>query len=478
MSSSFRSEAWDCSHNAKILAIEQIAAILGIMEISRAQTLPQKTVQPAVRSVSTRVVQGDISGLEPGERATARVVQNSGSQTVVDLNGNRVVLDRLPGVREGQQLAVSLLQSRGQTTLQVIQIETPQTAQLSSLSVGQRVSGELVASLGDGRFLLEVQGTLLEAAGPRNLIGQTTLALQVEQLAPQLVFRVLGESQLLQQVAIESLTSNLEVRQPVGESLGGVRAVLAEFVANVGIDELPRSLARLQSVLQNFLPNAGELNSTTVRNLLDNNGVNFESRLVQLANGDPQALNELLQNNLKSVLLQVFQELGTSSSVDAQSLINSIQAQLTQIESQQLLNFLALLHGGPLRLQIPFLDEDPTTVFLSINPDERGNGDEDGRPAPYNILLMLELEEIGQTRIDALVQENSIRVLFYVEDEQSRNLLTERIGELDGSLREIGFANVLSAVNSLEFLDAEKRQKFDNLAKGLPESVHLIDIMG
>ncbi|MBW3539151.1 MAG: flagellar hook-length control protein FliK [Planctomycetes bacterium] len=452
------------------------------MEIAGAQqTLQQQQQQREAAApsagVTARVIRGDASNLRVGDVVAARVAQANADGTVLDLAGRRLTTQQLPGARVGQELAVRVLATRPETVLRVAQPPGDAADLVARLETGQQLTGRIVEQLGTNRFLLDVDGNLLDAAGPQSLRGRGVLALQVEQLQPQLVFRVLGRNQLLERVAIETLTQNLEGRQTIAESLGNLRDALANFFGRTDGSSVPPALARLNTLVQSLFPQDGPQTSDQFLTLLREGGLDLEAALGRLARGDREALERLAQNDFKAVLLRGLQSAAEGRTPEARSLAESILAQLNQIESQQLLNILSLFHNEAFQLQVPFVQEQPQTAFLSIEQDDAGPGreDEDGEPG-FNVLLSLDLDSFGRTRIDARVGETSVRTIFYVEHPEAIHTLQNAFPELEESLRGLGFQEILLAAKPLDELPKERQQRFETLAKGVPESIHLVDL--
>ena len=108
-----------------------------------------------------------------------------------------------------------------------------------------------------------------------------------------------------------------------------------------------------------------------------------------------------MDGDLKGLLFAALQETENASASTA--LQRAISGQLTNLESQQAVNLLAQHGGGAVQLQVSFFNGSGfSTVVLSIDPEGKGSTSERGKPEPsYNILFLLNLQDLGRIRIDA-----------------------------------------------------------------------------
>jgi len=239
-------------------------------------------------------------------------------------------------------------------------------------------------------------------------------------------------------------------------------------------------VATLHSAIQNLVPSDSAPTQEQIVTLLRDGGINYEAEVARLATENPQFLQQLPENDLKGMLMQAQRDvLATTNQSVIGRLIEPFASHLTNIESQQLLNFLAQLHGNPYELQIPFyVGQSASTAYLSIEPDEHWRESDEDQSSAYNFLLMLDLEGLGQTRIDGHITSKTVRVIFYLDDTDSVKAVDSMLPELEESLQAIGFEKALLAARPLKSLPSEKLQKFNSMAAGIPESVNLINERG
>jgi hypothetical protein len=163
---------------------------------------------------------------------------------------------------------------------------------------------------------------------------------------------------------------------------------------------------------------------------------------------------------------------------DAAALKAVLQHHLDHVETQQALNLLARAHGEPYQLQIPiFLGHALSTAFLSINPDAQHEKGETGdHSSSYHLLFMLNLEDFGQTRIDAFVNSQTLRVRFYAEESAALTQLRTALPELEERLRTLGGREVILDARPLALLSPEQRRQCDALGPTLPRGINLVDL--
>src|SRR5262249_43862448 len=135
------------------------------------------------------------------------------------------------------------------------------------------------------------------------------------------------------------------------------------------------------------------------------------------------------------------------------------------------------LHGEAFQLQIPFYaGQELKTAFLSVEPDGSGGRGPGGKSNGFNVLFLLDLDNLGPTRIDAHFGRGAMRVVFYVEDGEALGRVRSELPAFGRALRAMGYDDVLLAARPLGEMTADRRQKAEALALGVPAGVHLIDV--
>lgn len=479
-------------------------------------------------------VSGDVPELFPAQRLTATVLERNGQQAVIDLKGTQLALTALPGWKPGVELSIQVAQVVPKLLLEVTPRLAKTPAQLPPLAIGQEVEAEVVEELSNGSVLVSIQGALLEAEAPATRLLGKIFAARVEQLRPQVVLHILpgteeeGESDPMPDIQTEAVrllrTTNIANRTASAESLNILTQELTSFVEHPPQDVVPPSITKLHSLIKTLLPEHAPPTAEHLAAFVRDGGLHYEAKLLRLAESTPQALTQMAEEDFKGLLLQALKDLATAqgktdltepslsetplpagvkeaeaeatlrltqttqgkesnqASFSSQDITASLAHHLDHIESQQAVNLLAQAKGEPYQLQIPFFTgQGMTTAFLSIEPEgqgkggagKRGNGE---KGKGYNILFMLDLDGVGQTRIDARIGEKSLWVAFYVDQNSSVALLQRELPAFRATIQSLGYEEVLLVAKPLGQIPPEKREKFDSLTVGAPASVHLLDV--
>jgi len=185
-----------------------------------------------------------------------------------------------------------------------------QALQLPPLMLGQRLAAEVVGQLPGGRYLIAVQGALLEATAPQTLRTGSTLNVRVHQLQPQIIFQMDPEPEDDLQAEVEQiLRARLPHQTPSGEALQGLRQALSS-AGGAALQGVPRELlARLQGLLERLFPHGATPDLDFLLRVLRDGGLHYEAKLAHLAGQDPRALAGLVDTDLKAALLQALKEL-------------------------------------------------------------------------------------------------------------------------------------------------------------------------
>jgi len=183
---------------------------------------------------------------------------------------------------------------------------------------------------------------------------------------------------------------------------------------------------------------------------------------------------------VKALTLRALNDVQTADAPpQAQGLVAALAQHLGHIETQQALNLLAHLHGEAFQLQLPVSTaQGLTTAFLSIEPDDSADspGGDKGRRPGFGVLFLLDLDNLGRTRIDAHFSGSAARVVFYLDGGSSLESVRAELPAFRQALHGVGYEDVLLAARPLGEMAAERRQRAEALALGVPAGVHLVDV--
>jgi hypothetical protein len=347
---------------------------------------------------------------------------------------------------------------------------------LPALELGQEIDAIVIQELPEGKVLLNAGGSAIEAENPGGLSAGQHLRLRVEQLQPQVVLHITQLEPTIESEAMRLLRAHLPFHADIGETLGILQKQLASHLDSSKASEilLPR-LNRLRKLVAMLLDES-PLSVERLLTLMKDGGLHYEAKLFCQVVEAPANLPEVVDGDLKGLLLAALQELeSASASVDLQ---RAISAQLSNLESQQVVNLLAQQVSGALQFQVPFFNGSGfSTVALSIDHDGKGSDREREQPeTKYNILFLLDLEDLGRIRIDAHLSKESLRVIFYMDRASVVELITQELPNFSQTLRTMGYREVLLAARPLSEMPRDKTEKFDGLAIGAPFKISLLDL--
>lgn len=214
------------------------------------------------------------------------------------------------------------------------------------LSEGRVLSGKVLSALGQGSFLLGVEGYRIPAESELDLQPGQKLSMRVERSTGQTVLRVLSSELSAQPTLLAALRSVVGEDLPLGELLGRLAASLRGAQASESEHAL---LKDLEAHL--FRPRAG---TPDLAGLLRSSGYRYESALLsltlgnsdleaifrsalsdlvaELTRGDPEARARLSDSSFQRVLANMASQLasGDASSRELEGLLQRLREDLAR----------------------------------------------------------------------------------------------------------------------------------------------------
>ncbi|HEX2227212.1 MAG TPA: hypothetical protein VHM64_08720 [Candidatus Binatia bacterium] len=350
-------------------------------------------------------------------------------------------------------------------------------ALLPALELGQELDALVVEELDRGRLLLKIGAALIEADSPGGLAAGQSVRLRVEQLQPQVVLHVTDTEPSIEAQAARLLRTHLPAQSDAGELLDSLQGELtAWFDASHGAAQGAETLAELRARIATIMTSGAPPTAEKLKMLARDGGLFYEAKLFGAAASDNEPLLGIANRDLKGLLLAAFE--ATEATASSKGLQGALKALLHNLETQQAVNLLGQLDSGAFQLQIPFLTGARlSTAVLAIEPDGHGaDGEPRRQKSGYSLLFMLDLEDFGRTRIDAHINSNEVRVVFFVDNERSLQIFRQELFGFRQSLLALGYSNLQLAAKPLTDLPAEKQEKFAALAAGALSSIHLLDM--
>ena len=345
-----------------------------------------------------------------------------------------------------------------------------------ALEVGQELSALVVGELADGRIVLDLGDGLIEANNPGDLGAGQTLRLRVDHLDPEIMLHILEQGPDAEEEAAKFLRQHLPAPPTEQESLVGLKSKIEATRLFGAADSSLMRLDKLKSFLASVVDAKEPFSAERLIQYVRDGGLHYENKLFRAAGEHPRRLVEIADNDLKGLLLGALKELETNAVAGAPR--RAIENQLDDIESRQAVNLLAQLEGHAVQLQLPF-----STLFgfanvaLSVERDGQGAVDEAGKSSQgFNILLLLDLENFGRTRIDAYLKARDLTVTFYVEREDSIARLRRELPAFRELLLSLGYRDARLAAQPLRAMPQTRRPKFAALALGVPPDLQLLNL--
>jgi hypothetical protein len=437
------------------------------------------------QALSERVQQATstLFDLQIGEQIPAQVVKVSPLGVLINLKGSQLLLQGLSGLKAGTELIVKVTGLEPQISLQVLSSVSPRQAPLLAFEIGQEVTAKVAEQSAEGSFLIDIQGASFEAFSPEELPIGSWLNLRVEQLEPHLAFQIIDPQSDMTTAALQLMRDHLPHSATAAQSLERLQQALLGLAniplrGDVPTKELALGLNRMQTLLDQFLPQGTPPDGRQIITLVRDGGLQYESKLAAAVVSGHEEMARIAQGDLKGQILYLLQAVERAAEpAEASTVAAPLEDHLGHIETQQALNLLAQAYRAPFQFQIPFPStQGPTTAFLSVEPEAHGSTESGATGSGHHIMLQFDAEELGRTSIDAYVAKHILRVIFYVEHSGGLNLLQTELSGFRNQVQDrFGFQDVLLAARPLTQLSAEKKERFTALSAGIPAKVNVID---
>jgi hypothetical protein len=170
--------------------------------------------------------------------------------------------------------------------------------------VGQLVTAKVTEQLSAGRYLIAVQGTVVETIAPEGLQPGAELALRVTQLQPVVIFQMLPQGESLEAAILDLLRTHLPNDVPAGTSWHVLQQELGQVAKQLLQDDALSSLDKLQSLLAHFVPDEAPPTAEHLHAFVHTGGLHYEAKLSQLADKNPLTVARIVDGDLKGLLLR------------------------------------------------------------------------------------------------------------------------------------------------------------------------------
>ena len=292
--------------------------------------------------------------------------------------------------------------------------------------------------------LLQNQNIQIEKSSLTNNIQQTVLNLKNELLnIPNVDTK--GINQIIDKLLnIQNIFSKIDIpvdmKSLVQTNLNN--NFQSNFASNINnlIVNLKESIVNLSSNPENL-----NLHNTIFKNIekLENVSNNI---LQQLQFSDKNISQNSIQNDTKTVLLQMQAELQTKTDTNSQELLKSVDKLITQIEYHQLLSITSNSNSVYLPFIWDMLDEG--TISMKKTDEDK-----------FFCEINLSLKELGQTQLLlALYDKNKIDMTIYVSKDNFKNTFRENLTKLKQALNSVNLIPTnINIIDMKKDIDNEKK---------------------
>jgi len=289
-------------------------------------------------------------------------------------------------------------------------------------------------------FLVKTQNAALYRPG-------ANVRIQFQKVENGFTAVLLDPPEKLGGVELDLIKPYLPARTPLGKLVGELtRDVLGSPVLKeLGIK--PELIERLRQTLQVLTPKSGVTpKDTEIEEQVDKSGVRYEAKVKQTLTEPENSRNRLeLAKDLKGQLLDLIKitdkaiknlpEQNQSRQVsDFQQRINN---SADSIELNQLSSRVSTQENQPLVIQIPNpLSSSDKTINLFIREDSQdGQGGKKGEKGSYNLAFFLDLSALGNVKISAKVEPESLAVRMEVEKEDIADYIRNNAAEFEQQMK-------------------------------------------
>ncbi|HSR69198.1 MAG TPA: hypothetical protein VLU25_14780 [Acidobacteriota bacterium] len=343
---------------------------------------------------------------------------------------------------------------------------------------GALVTARVIRAAGPGNHLLQAHGVRFLAQVPPGTQPGEDLLLQVEVSGSQTLLRVVDRVSDFHSAIAAILRQRLALKMPMGESWARLSSELKALPPQAS---LPQSVERLQGRLLELAGSGRPPSPSRLAAMIEEGGLQYESRLAQaVLAGRPDGLRQVAQSDLKALLLEVQAQTQASAEESLSRLAAGVARHLANIESSQAANLLSLSQSQGVQIELPLLlGSELTNLQLSLRSDRDAPQDgASGSGRGYHIVFLLQLQWLGQTRVDAYSAGQALRARLLIEREEPLQVLRRRLPQLGERLKQAGFEQVHLEADVLSEIPDSSPNSLDNLSQEEPAgpSLRLIDV--
>ena len=302
-----------------------------------------------------------------------------------------------------------------------------------SFALGEIIPVKWVRFLDPQRVLIQVKGKELVAETAFPLPEGAEFQVQVEQLEPRVIFKLLlptsGGS-----VSLSLLKKYWVGDPPLERLVESWKALEAQQGPSLP-KEVQETWTRIRETIKPFsgMLEAGADPQALAR-IIDQSGLNLENKLLRMTTSDGKpSFQTPLEGDLKGLLLKMKAQLERVAPETARELQPLIQ----KMELYQLLNA-GEGDSAKLLLLIPLLFPEGLRWTEVLFSGDRGGGGPAGDPERA-LLFLLDLPALGKLQIEIQIHENRLYGRFKTADPRIEDYLKENMSRLADRLGMAGY---------------------------------------
>jgi len=450
-----------------VTALLPFAPRAGDAFTARVEQLRPDVVLTLVSPLGERVNEGELVEVVLRQRL-------ADGQGLFEVRGATVKAEVPPGMAPGERLLARVSQLAPQITLEVLR-----PGEAGELAVIERLKELLPDKRPLPRALANLMSTLEAYAGARSGQGAASAIPAGAQGA---------------NTSIDTLIRVIMgggAQTPDDSMPGGARSLL----------NLSAGARSLLTLLAGGLLSEGEFKQPeTARHIVRQSGFTWENEVRNLAaeqgrdsaGAQARAAQPQPPDNLKTALLKVFtvidrlvgarENLRGAGPAELE-LLNTAYREgrqaLSSLEAGQLENILNRRDTGQLNLTIPYWTSEGEVASLQMlirRREEKSEGRGKEGEEKLHVVFLLNLQGLGDLRIDALFRGQNVSITFHSHDQARADFIAAALPELEERLAEAEFQVVDKASLVSQRVKEQRLKAEDGVLFIGAENMHMIDI--
>ena len=360
---------------------------------------------------------------------------------------------------------------------------------IMNLRSGQSINATVVDVSGKNNIVVKFENKLINAYFSSVLpkTGENvSLVVTPHGDGFRLVAQPNSEPRLVDILKIKSL---LPLKEPFGEMLERLEILIksSKVIKSLSnetglVGRLSKTLHLLKTPLK--LQNFSSQGSSQIKQQIDLSGINYEPKVKNIFQGNESLEVPLnVKTDLKGQLIKllelievrgVVKDTSVSQQRQVMEVVKVLHRAIENIELQQLTNQFARQENQPIILQIPdpFMIGKTVNLYLRRSDDnEKGKGDKNNDDVL--LVFLLELSALGNLRVDAKMNKNSISVRIDVEKQNVAQFIDSKLKDFCSCLEDMGF-DVNASCSVVRDIDEELDKQLNQLL--ICDSDRLVDL--